>query len=211
MSILFIICVLLYVFWWVVVRWNEPVVDLFNNQLRGGGLHNTRVLRKRLLGGAKSEHLMFDQKRFIVVVNDGDGDCLFHALSNDGKSGKYVREDLYYANKRYFKDMKEMVAMPGDNPNEDVVLGTRRDYINKMRKPGVWGGLEDIEILARDRKWNVWVFQVGKPPNVYKYSESGTEKDDRYVVFRNEHYEKLILHNDGSYTKDGVLPVLNHS
>ena len=132
---------------------------------------------------------------FDIYNEDGDGNCLFRAISR-----------LTYGTPDHHKEIRETVCdyiATRYDRFSNFILWDINDYIDKMLDEGTWGG--EPEVVAFSELYNVTV-------NIYERFTSQTP-DNRYVAginspeinlfYRNgNHYDSLFVRN----TNQNVRP-----
>ena len=143
----------------------------------------------------KAEFVTTIMDLFDIYNEDGDGNCLFRAISR-----------LTYGTPDHHKEIRETVCdyiATRYDRFSNFILWDINDYIDKMLDEGTWGG--EPEVVAFSELYNVTV-------NIYERFTSQTP-DNRYVAginapeinlfYRNgNHYDSLFMRN----TNQNVRP-----
>mmetsp|Transcript_7275 Transcript_7275/g.10420 ORF Transcript_7275/g.10420 Transcript_7275/m.10420 type:complete len:326 (+) Transcript_7275:243-1220(+) len=128
-----------------------------------------------------------------IIEMKPDGNCLFssisHGLYNDfGQNHDVVRKDIcdhLEENEEKFK-----VFLFLDDENEDVC--DIKNYVDKMRTLGEWGG--DVEIVAAAQRYsrNIKIYSFPEVFNVNPDSESIIGPDLLLSYHDNSHYNCIV-------------------
>ncbi len=146
------------------------------------------------------------KKLFTIIENDGEGDCLFLALSqllNGGTEHADIRKKICKFYKTFNQDETSHVedsiehrlayCMMGDENDDDG-----REHKTAICEPGIWGSLCDAYVASILYECNIVVFkkETKKAKSYYTFPIINVDSTRRTIHIRlivdEQHFEALI-------------------